>query len=86
MSDTDQRGRLVHNEQLNPAKAGFKRSGGSGARYFAASPFGLLGLIFFIGWVTNCIPAHRLSLFRPLLPATALDRVEESLDYSAVFL
>jgi len=24
MSDTDQRGRLVHNEQLNPTKAGFE--------------------------------------------------------------
>ena len=43
-------------------------------------------LTFFTDWVTNCIPAHRLSLFYPLFPTAALDRVEESLDYSLVFL
>ena len=59
---------------------------GGGAPGVVPQERGTGGLIFFTGWVTNCIPAHRLSLFRPLPPATALDRVEESLDYSAVFL
>ncbi len=43
-------------------------------------------LIFFTDGVNNCIPGHRLSLFYPLLPTAELDRVEESLDYSPVFL
>ncbi len=60
MSDTSQRGRLVHNEQCAPfyASVAFENApnlhaglygtksgkrGGSGARCFAASPFGLPG-------------------------------------------
>jgi len=71
MSDTGQRGRLVHNEQFAPfygsvafenapnlhaglygTKSG--RRGGSGARCFAASPFGLPG-------VSSVVPRRRLN-------------------------
>jgi hypothetical protein len=82
MSDTDQRLRLLHNEQLNPTK----KERWLRCSLFRSLPFWPPRVKFFTGWVTNCIPAHRLSLFRPLLPVAALDRVEESLDYSAVFL
>jgi len=45
-----------------------------------------IGLIFFIGWGDQLHTCSPFVTVQPLLPTLEFDRVEESLDYSAVFL